>query len=96
LFFFILPNFFYSSIILSLFLFLYFFYKVANSAGLDVDLLKQDMSAPDIEQALKANLALANALNIHGTPGFIIGNHIVPGAVELDTLKSMVADARKG
>jgi len=71
-------------------------YKVAASAGLDIDRLKQDMSAPDIEQALKANLALANALNIHGTPGFIIGNHIVPGAVELDTLKSMVADARKG
>ena len=44
----------------------------------------------------KANLALADALNIHGTPGFIIGDHIVPGALDLDTLKSMVADARKG
>ena len=70
-------------------------YKVAGSVGLDIDRLKQDMSAPDIEQALKANLALANALNIHGTPGFIVGKHIVPGAVELDTLRSMVADARR-
>ena len=71
-------------------------YKVAGSVGLDVDRLKQDMAAPEIEKALKANLALANALNIHGTPGFIIGNHIVPGALDLDTLKTMVADARKG
>jgi protein-disulfide isomerase len=63
--------------------------------GLDVDRLKQDMAAPEIEQALKANLALADALNIHGTPGFIIGNHIVPGALDLDALKDMIADARK-
>ena len=59
-------------------------YKVAGSVGLDVDRLKQDMSAPEIEQALKANLALADALNIRGTPGFIIGNHIVPGAIDLE------------
>ena len=71
-------------------------YKVAGSVGLDVDRLKQDMSAPEIEQALKANLALAEALNIHGTPGFIIGKHIMPGAVDLDALRNMIADARKG
>ena len=70
-------------------------YKVAGSVGLDVDRLKQDMSRPEIDQALKANLALADALNIHGTPGFIIGKHIVPGAVDLDSLRNMIADARK-
>src|SRR5437660_1473470 len=70
-------------------------YKVAGSVGLDVDRLKQDMSAPEIGQALKTNLALANALNIRGTPGFIIGNHIVPGAIDLDALRNMVAEARK-
>ena len=71
-------------------------YKIAGSVGLDVERLKQDMSAPEIEQTLKANLALADALNIHGTPGFIIGKHIVPGAVDLDALRNMIADARKG
>jgi protein-disulfide isomerase len=70
-------------------------YKVAGSVGLDVDRLKQDMSGPEIGQALKTNLALADALNIRGTPGFIVGNHIVPGAVDLDTLRNMVAEARK-
>jgi protein-disulfide isomerase len=70
-------------------------YKVAGSVGLDIDRLKQDMSAPDIGEALKTNLALATELNIRGTPGFIVGNHIVPGAVDLDALRNMVADARK-
>jgi len=71
-------------------------YKVAGSVGLDVERLKQDMKEPEIAKAVKANLALASALNIHGTPGFVIGNQIVPGALDLETLKSMVADARKG
>ena len=53
------------------------------------------MNAPDIQRALKTNLALADALNIRGTPGFIVGNHIVPGAIDLDTLQNMVAEARK-
>jgi protein-disulfide isomerase len=70
-------------------------YKVAGSVGLDVDRLKEDMAAPEIERALKANLALADALNIRGTPGFIIGTHIVPGALDLEALKNMVAEARR-
>jgi protein-disulfide isomerase len=70
-------------------------FKVAGSVGLDVDRLKQDMAAPEIEQAIKSNLTLADALNIRGTPGFIIGSHIVPGALDLETLKDMIAEARK-
>jgi len=70
-------------------------YQIAGSVGLDVDRLKRDMAAPEIDRALKANLALANALDIRGTPGFIIGDHIVPGAIDLDALKDLVAAARK-
>ena len=70
-------------------------YQVAASVGLDVDRLKRDMAAPEVAQALKANLALADILDIHGTPAFIIGDRVVPGAVDLDALKTIVADARK-
>jgi protein-disulfide isomerase len=52
------------------------------------------MVTPEIDQAIKANLVLADALNIHGTPAFIIGDRIVPGALDLDALKNMIADAR--
>ena len=71
-------------------------YKVAGSVGLDVGRLKQDMAAPEIQQEKKANLALAVALNISGTPGFIVGKKIVPGALDLDRLVEMIAEARKG
>ena len=71
-------------------------YRVAGSVGLDVERLKRDMASPEIDQAVKANLALAEALDIRGTPGFIIGDHIIPGAIELDSLKDLIAESRKG
>jgi protein-disulfide isomerase len=69
--------------------------QVAGSVGLDVDRLKHDMTKPEIDRALSANRSLAKALDIRGTPGFVIGDHIIPGAIDLDALKTMVADARK-
>lgn len=70
-------------------------YQVASSVGLDVAKLKHDMASPEITQELKNNLKLADALAIHGTPAFIIGDKVVPGALDLDALKTMVSDARK-
>jgi len=70
-------------------------YRIAGSIGLDVDRLKRDMTDPEIERALSANKSLAKALDLRGTPGFVIGDHIIPGAIDLDALKTMVADARK-
>jgi protein-disulfide isomerase len=70
-------------------------FQVAGSVGLDIAQLKRDMEAPEIDKALKANINLAEALDIHGTPGFVIGDQIVPGAVSLDELKQMIMSARK-
>ena len=70
-------------------------FKTAESAGLDVDRLKRDMAAPEISRALKANTELADALDIRGTPGFVVGNEIVPGAIDLASLKQLIAAARK-
>jgi protein-disulfide isomerase len=70
-------------------------YRLAASIGLDVDRLKHDMTDPEIDRALSANRSLAKALELRGTPGFIIGDHVIPGAIDLDALKTMVADARK-
>jgi protein-disulfide isomerase len=70
-------------------------FKTAESVGLDVDRLKRDMAAPEISRALKANTELADALDIRGTPGFVVGNEIVPGAIDLASLKQLIATARK-
>jgi len=70
-------------------------FAVASSVGLDVDRLKRDMEAPDIDKALKANFALADTLDITGTPGFVIGDQIIPEAVSLDELKQLIDAVRK-
>lgn len=67
---------------------------VARSVGIDVAKLKDDMSDPAIRDQIEKNFALADALNIRGTPAFVIGDRLVPGAIDLKTLKSMIAEAR--
>jgi protein-disulfide isomerase len=70
-------------------------YRIAASVGLNVDELKSDMASPEFARQIKDNLKLADVLDIRGTPAFVIGDKVVPGAADIDTLKSMVADARK-
>jgi protein-disulfide isomerase len=70
--------------------------QLAASAGLDVDRLKADMASPEIEAVIKQNFALAKALEIHGTPAFVIGDEMVPGAIDIATLRQKIAAARKG
>jgi len=69
-------------------------FRAAGSVGVDVERLKRDMAAPEIDRMLKANASLASALDIRGTPGFVIGNEIVPGAISLDDLKHLIDAAR--
>ncbi|MGH7100215.1 MAG: DsbA family protein [Stellaceae bacterium] len=69
--------------------------QVARSVGLDVARLRRDMASPQIAAALKANFVLADALDVHGTPTFIIGKEIVPGAVDTARLEHLIAAARR-
>jgi protein-disulfide isomerase len=69
-------------------------YAVAEDVGLDVDRLKTDMESDDIAAMLRANYDLSEALDIRGTPAFVIGNELIPGAISDDALKGMIAKAR--
>ncbi len=68
--------------------------QIARTVGLDVERLQKDMQSPDIDAMIRRNHELARALDINGTPAFVIGNALVPGAVDLPTLKRLVAQAR--
>lgn len=68
--------------------------RAATEQGLDATRLKNDMQSPQIEEILERNRRLAAALKITGTPAFIIGDALVPGAIDLRTMKSLVAEAR--
>jgi protein-disulfide isomerase len=69
--------------------------QVATSSGLDVERLKSDMNAGEIDDMIKRNYDLAQALDIHGTPAFVIGGELVPGAIDIATMKQKIAAARK-
>ncbi len=71
-------------------------FEIAGSVGIDVAQLKKDMDDPNIKKIIERNLALASALGVRGTPAFVVGNQFVPGAVDADTLKQLIAEARKG
>ncbi|MFI5001197.1 MAG: DsbA family protein [Reyranellales bacterium] len=70
--------------------------EIAGSVGIDVAQLQKDMENPKLKQIIERNSALASALGVRGTPAFVIGKQFVPGAVDADALKQLIADARKG
>jgi protein-disulfide isomerase len=69
--------------------------EIAHTVGLDTEQLTADMQAPAIQEAIARNLRLANALAITGTPSFVIGQEVVPGAADFRTLQDLIADARR-
>jgi protein-disulfide isomerase len=70
--------------------------SVAKDVGLDYTKLKADMDKPDIMAQIQANVSLADALNIHGTPSMLINRQLVDGALPLDQMKQKLKDTSKG
>lgn len=67
---------------------------VASDLGLDVEQLQEDMKAPEVDAHLEQTMQLAQALGITGTPAFVIGDRVVPGAAGYDALSGQVEAAR--
>ncbi|MBT4880569.1 MAG: DsbA family protein [Alphaproteobacteria bacterium] len=63
--------------------------------GLNVNKLKKDMDSAAIESKLKKNVELALSLNITGTPGFIVGDKVAPGAMSKEQLLELIDTTRK-
>ena len=70
--------------------------KIAVSVGLNAKRLEADMADPKWQAVIDKNRALAQELGISGTPGFIVGNELVPGALDLNGLKELIARAGQG
>ena len=69
--------------------------RVAAEVGLDVDQLRRDMEAPEIQEHLVTSMNLAQSLGFNGTPSFVVGEELVPGFVEQSELVEVVEAARK-
>lgn len=69
-------------------------WSIAERVGLNRKQLEADMLLPQWDAIIERNRALADVLAISGTPGFIVGGELQPGALGLDGLKELVAKAR--
>ncbi len=70
-------------------------HATAQRLGLDWDRLQRDMADPTIQARIDANLKMAHALQIDGTPAYVIGGQLLSGAVQLAELQGAVAAARR-
>ena len=72
--------------------------SVALAAAQDLGLSPVDlelrMGAETVAQTIQASYEIAQELGITGTPTYIIGNEIIPGAIGVDELRARIADMR--
>jgi len=66
--------------------------NAAKIAGIDTkkieDTLKNEKEK--IEKILQDNLSLGSSVGITGTPGFIVGEELIPGAMDVNTFKEKI------
>ena len=70
--------------------------QIAQGVGLDYDKLKTDMASDAVSKQISDNVALADKLNIHGTPSMIINHQFVGGAIPMDELKTDLSKNKDG
>lgn len=69
--------------------------NISDQLGLNYDTLQKDMNDEKINEALSNNYNLAAALNIQGTPAYIIGTQLIPGAIDINSLTNIVKAERE-
>ena len=65
--------------------------------GLDMAKLKRDMASAEVKREIDETRALATKLGIQGTPHFLVGDRVIPGAPEnlLEQMRKHVVEVRK-
>lgn len=71
--------------------------RVAERLGLNMAKLRTDMVSPEVRKEIDRARALAQKMGIQGTPHFLVGDKVVPGAPDglKDILAQHVAEIRK-
>ena len=66
----------------------------ATDLGIDPAPIMAAMSSPEVEKVIAANHALAQRLQISGTPTFVLGDEMLRGYVPLDAMREIVTKVR--
>jgi len=70
------------------------FDQVIRDAGLNRDDINAIIAKGEIEEKLASIRQAAQAIQVSGTPGFVIGNAVVPGAISSQEMAQIVAEER--
>lgn len=72
--------------------------QAATRAGVDWPRLQADLArhGAEIDAALKKTEQLAGTLGLSGTPALVIGDYLIPGAVNASTLREVIQKSRAG
>jgi len=68
---------------------------IAKTLKLDIKKWKEDMNSEEIKKQIQENLALGQRLGIGGTPTFVLGEMVIPGAVDAEHFKRVFAEHRQ-
>ncbi len=66
----------------------------AKDQGLDMARLEQDIASAEVSATISEDAKLAAAMGIRGTPGYVVGDKVVSGAVGVAALKERIDAAR--
>jgi protein-disulfide isomerase len=67
---------------------------VAEQMGMNRTSLMLNMEGGVASDAINRSYDLAKALNVSGTPTYIIGDELIPGAIGIDRLRQRIANVR--
>lgn len=65
------------------------------SQGVDAAAARKSAETPAVQKHLADTHALAQALNVQGTPAFFVGDKVIPGA-DIEALRLAIANVRAG
>jgi len=68
--------------------------RLAEGLGLDADAILARMDSDEVTEVLAKTRALAQTLNISGTPTFVLGDEMLRGYLPADQLEMIVAEKR--
>ncbi|MDR1827445.1 MAG: DsbA family protein [Methylobacteriaceae bacterium] len=69
--------------------------EIAKELGLDMARLEADFAKPELTAAIDESRELGRTLGLGGTPAFLIQGELIPGAIGIDAMKSLIANVRK-
>jgi protein-disulfide isomerase len=69
--------------------------QAAKQAGVDLAEANKAIGTGIYDSFLKTNISLASRIGLTGTPGWVVGNRILDGAVGLAALGGAIEEARK-